>query len=331
LQENSAKPIPALKILFSTAFAILISYFLLSQIQLRSIPETLGRLSLSTLLIGFCLYGLFVWTKALRFRELLRLNRPVKALFPIFALHTFWGNLLPMRSGDVSYIYLMKRREQVDGTKSVASLMLASIIELILLLGLMIGTAGVLRDQISGELSYVGLFLIPTLIGLALLGLMAMVCLAPNACNRLAARCVEPLRRWNVRPLSWFLGKGLAVVDELTQIRPDRRFFTIWAYSILSLGIRFGFQCYLVREMGIAVSISALLFALAFTNVFNLLPIQSVGNFGTIEAPFAWALMRFGTPTALAVVSGFSLHLIILLYCVPLGVFGGIKKPRASE
>ena len=40
------------------------------------------------------------------------------------------------------------------------------------------------------------------------------------------------------------------------------------------------------------------LFALAFTNVFNLLPVQTVGNFGTTEFPFVWLLNHFGTSIA---------------------------------
>ena len=38
--------------------------------------------------------------------------------------------------------------------------------------------------------------------------------------------------------------------------------------------------------------------------------------------------MRFGTEKELAIVAGFSLHLIILLYCIPLGIYGLIKKQR---
>ena len=74
----------------------------------------------------------------------------------------------------------------------------------------------------------------------------------------------------------------------------------------------------------------ALLFALTFASILNLLPIQSVGNFGTVELPFVWVLMRFGIAKEISIVAAFSLHLIILLYCIPLGVYGLIKRPRRS-
>ena len=97
---------------------------------------------------------------------------------------------------------------------------------------------------------------------------------------RFAARCASPLLRLEKRPVSWGVNKGLRVLQELTAFRSNRRFLEVWVYSVMCLVIRFGFQCYLVVEMGVDVPITEVLFALAFTNVFNLLPVQTVGNFG---------------------------------------------------
>ena len=338
------------KILFPTLIAVAVSYFLLTEISrpdtptseqigafqsikkgLEEISSTLRRVSVRALMIGFFLYSLLIWTKALRFRELLELDVPVRQLAPILALHTFWGNLLPMRSGDLSYIYLMKRREGVDETKSVASLMLASIIDLMLLLAFMVGTGWLLRSSLIGELSRTILFVAPLTMFCALAILLSTACTAPNVCIAIASWCAKPLLHFEKRPITWLVNKCLDVIHELTHIRFDRRFSKIWGYSLLGLGIRFGFQCYLAREMGIDVSVVRLTFALGFTSIFNLLPVQSVGNFGTVEFPFAWVLMRFGTQKELAIVAGFSLHLVILLYCIPLGIYGLIKKPRHHE
>ena len=319
------------KVLFPTSIAVIVCYFLLRESSIQQILDTLGRAPVLALIVGFVLYSLLVWSKALRFRELLELDVPVRQLAPILALHTFWGNLLPMRSGDLSYIYLMKRREGVDETKSVASLMLASIIDLMLLLGFMVGTGWLLRSNLIGELSRTILFIAPLMMFCALAILLFTACTAPNACIAFASYCAKPLLHFEKRPITWLVDKCLNVIHELTHIRFDRRFSKIWGYSLLGLAIRFGFQCYLAREMGIDVSVVRLTFALAFTSIFNLLPVQSVGNFGTVEFPFAWVLMRFGTEKDLAIVAGFSLHLIILLYCIPLGIYGLIKKQRHHD
>ena len=342
------------KILLPTLIAVAVSYFLLTEISrpdtptseqysafqlikkgLEKIWGTLSQISIWALMIGFMLYALLVWTKALRFRELLQLAVSVNQLTPILALHTFWGNLLPMRSGDLSYIYLMKRREGVDESKSVASLMLASVIDLMLLLAFMVSTGWGLRSNLLGQLSYWILFVVPLLIFCALAILLSTACTAPNACVAFASYCAKPLLHFQIRPITWFVIKCLDVVYELTQVRFDWRFSKIWGYSLLGLGIRFGFQCYLAcylaRDMGIHISMISLIFALAFTSIIHLLPIRFVGNLGTAEIPFVAVLALFGTPTGDAAVVAFSLHLIILLYCIPLGIYGLIKKTAPSR
>lgn len=250
-------------------------------------------------------------------------------LVPILALHTFWGNFLPMRTGDISYVYLMQRRQKVDATQGIASLLIASLIDLLLLIGLMVGTASLLQTRLQG-ISWTLLYLMPLLIGVGLLTLLVIACVAPKFCMAVAERCATPLLRLNQPPLTWIVNKGMAVISEVTRLVRGttavkshiQPFLKVWVYSLICLAIRFGFQCYLVAEMGVGIPLIEVLFALVFTNVFNLLPIQTVGNFGTTEFPFVWLLHLFGTSKATGTVVGFSLHLIILLYCLPLGAFG---------
>ena len=316
------------KIGLPTVLAVVITYFLLKEIDIQEIPKTLSRLSIQALLIGFGCYCLLVLAKALRFRALLNLDSGIHEVFPILAMHTFWGNILPMRTGDVSYVYLMQRRQKVDATQGVASLLVASLIDLVLLIGLVVTTAWLLRTALRNTFSGTVLYLIPLLMGGGLAAVVAFVYAAPRTCMRLAERCAAPLLALEKRSISWVADKVLAVLQELTTFRSNRRFLEVWAYSVLCLVIRFGFQCYLVTEMGVDIPMTEVLFALAFTNVFNLLPIQTVGNFGTTEFPFVWLLNHFGTSIETATVTGFSLHILILLYCLPLGASGFLMKPK---
>ncbi len=312
------------KIGIPTVLAVIIAYFLLKQIDLQQIPQTLSRLSIKALLIGFLCYCLLVLAKALRFRALLNLESRVHHIFPILALHTFWGNILPMRTGDLSYVYLMQRRQKVDATQGIASLLVASLIDLVLLMGLVIATAWLLRTELHNTFSGRVLYLLPLLVGGSLIAVVVFVYAAPNVFMRVAERWTSPLLQLEVRPISWVVNKGMEVLQQLTAFRSNRRYLEVWLYSLLCLIIRFGFQCYLVIEMGVDIPMTEVLFALAFTNVFNLFPVQTVGNFGTTEFPFVWLLHHFGTSVAVATVTGFSLHILILLYCLPLGAYGAL-------
>ncbi len=319
------------KIGLPTVLAFVIAYLLLKQIDLQQIPKTLGQLSIHALLIGFACYCLLVLAKALRFQALLNLESRAHQIFPILALHTFWSNILPMRTGDISYVYLMQRRQKVAATQGIASLVVASLIDLVLLMGLVIATAGLLRTELSETLSGRVLYLLPLLVGGGLIAIMAFVYIAPKTCLRFAKRCMHPLMLLEIRPSTWVANKALAVLRHLLAFRSNRRFVEVWTYSLLCLGIRFGFQCYLVIEMGVNIPMAKVLFALAFTNVFNLLPVQTIGNFGTTEFPFVWLLHHFGIPVNVATITGFSLHILILLYCLPLGVYGFLTKSRFTK
>ena len=77
--------------------------------------------------------------------------------------------------------------------------------------------------------------------------------------------------------------------------------------------------------METGLSISEIVFALSFTHLFNLLPIQSVGNLGTVEVPFTWALTICQVPSRTALTIGLSLHLIILAYATLVGLIGWVS------
>ncbi len=314
-----------------TVLAVVISYFLLKEIDLREIPETLGRIPFHALIIGFVCYCLLVIAKTLRFRTLLGLKSSVHQIVPILAMHTFWGNILPMRTGDISYVYLMQQRQKVDATQGIASLMMASLIDLVLLIALMVFSATLLLPKLSSHFSWVVLYLTPLLIGIGLLSVIVLACVAPDFITSIPMRCASPLLTSDKSAVAWIVNKLLSILNQITAFRLNLQFLKVWGYSLLCLTIRFGFQCYLVSEMGVGIPLIEVLFALAFTSGFNLLPIQTVGNFGTTEFPFAWFLNHFGTPMKLATITGFSLHILILLYCLPLGVYGYLCKPQENE
>jgi len=144
-----------LKIVLTSVIATAVVYFLLSRLpELSDIPKTLSSIPIKSLFIAFALYCLLMPLKALRFRLIMDVDIKLHRLISIVALQTFWSNILPMRAGELSYVYLLKRKEKVSATKSVASLMSAAIIDILLILVLIFGTAWYFRDLLAGRLSY---------------------------------------------------------------------------------------------------------------------------------------------------------------------------------
>jgi len=67
-----------------------------------------------------------------------------------------------------------------------------------------------------------------------------------------------------------------------------------------------------------------------FGVLFSLVPIHGPAGFGTVEAPWVLALMYLDVSEKDAITSGFSLHIMIILFCVILGISGaiGLRKVR---
>ena len=62
------------------------------------------------------------------------------------------------------------------------------------------------------------------------------------------------------------------------------------------------------------------IFASISSGFTEILPINSFGNFGTLELGWAGGLMYFGVPTEIAIESGFALHLLAFSMAIIIGI-----------
>jgi hypothetical protein len=219
--------------------------------------------------------------------------------------------------------------------------MVVSVLDILLQLILIVGIAWYFKSRLASKISYTAFLLIPFLGILALLSIVSVSIFFSKRCVAMAERIVITFQRLSPPSLnsefripnsefrfwgiSWLGDKLAQVVHELTDVSFNMRLLGIFAYSVVILGLRFGMQCYLVKGMDLNLGILEILFALAFTAFCNMFPIQSIASFGTIELPWAWALISLSASKDAAIASGFSLHIIIILYSVALGLYG-VKK-----
>ena len=297
-----------------------IVWVLIREIDPRKILYVIGRISLWSLGISFLLYLSSIFFKAVRFKMILRTGISLKRLFPIVSLYTFFANILPMRAGELSYILLLKRQAKTPGTKSFASLIVSGTADVAVILAGMIGVGWHLRSvlkqraDIFAQTARYNLLLLAVIAVLLAAGFIALVLLERKGLNRRH-------RIWKY--MSFVKAKILEVARELADIPLDIEILGIVACSILIIALRFGTQWYLVRSMGIVIGIWELSFALLFGVLFSLIPIHGPAGFGTVEGPWVLILsVILNVPREDAIASGFALHIIIIIYCVAVGVLG---------
>jgi hypothetical protein len=314
---------PSLGFTLATVAGLAASLALLRATEWSDVHEAWTRLTPTRWAVGFVAYVAFVVIKSARFSVLLGGGFDRRELFGIVAAQTFWLNALPIRAGDLSYVLLMRRRAGVAATRGVASLLVASFLDLcsLLTLGAVLGFA---LTKASSDATVIRL--------------LTLLCVVGVVCGAVAVVGIRVLPEafWNrgasaLGRVPVIGGSLFRLADELRCQTWSRSFVYGVAWSFLSLGSRFAFQVYLLNGMFGNITTLQGLFALTFAGVVNLLPIQGIANLGSIELPWAWAMTCVGVSTGDAVASGFALHAVVLLYSLGIGAMSLVLLGRARR
>lgn len=116
---------------FPIVITVILVAILLSQIELIYVFKAVKNISPIWLIIGFILYNFCYFFRALRFHILLDRKISIKDLFFIVSLHNMTNSLLPARTGELSYIYLVKKSGDISTTKGVATLAIARVLDFV--------------------------------------------------------------------------------------------------------------------------------------------------------------------------------------------------------
>lgn len=304
-----------------SVLGVAVAFVLLRSTDWDTIASAVSRLTPIRLGVGFALYLLFVGLKSARFAALLGGVTSWRLMYGILCAQTFWSNVLPMRAGDVSYVHLLRSRKQGSGSGGVASLVVAGLLDLwwMLVAALALGVS--LRGSTTNPAALRSLTVLAALgvVGIPVGGVVSRR-LPPGVGAKLG----------NIPALG---GLARRVIEELRRQTWSRPLLTGAAFSGLALTCRYGFQLYLLDAMFGGVTWEQGLFALVFAGLANLAPIQGVGNVGSIELPWAWAMILVGVDKVDAVASGFALHGVVLVYAVGAGTLSMALlrwRPRAE-
>ena len=300
---------------------------LLSQIEVADVADTLTRIEPLYLVAGFGLYVLSYFFRALRFHILLNREVGIRDIFNIICIHNMVNNLLPARTGELSYVYLLKKRHNKTAGEGAATLITARLFDLITILMLfLISTLFVsTRFDISAEVRWV------------ILALMFMVVLVLIITISQGHTFVMLLRKMatrlgmdKIRILDYVFRK----IDEATESFSDmhRGMFVLSALvSIVLWLVLYSVNYALIIGMRIDITFWTVLFGSTFALITTILPVQGIGGFGTIEGGWAIGFIATGITKEVAISSGFSVHIISIFYFLILGLLPLIGKWTHSK
>lgn len=269
--------------------------------------------------LGFYFVG--VWLRALRWQVLLNPVKKMKIsrLFPVVAIGYMGNNVYPARAGEVLRSILLKQKDGVDISASLATIVVERLFDAIVILGfvlLNIGQLGKLNAA-QGMLSGIqrGAALGGGVFGLILLVFLGMV-VFPERAQRIFGWLIDHLLPVKLR--TSVKGVVQRFMDGLSCLKSPLEGLKVLLLTMLVWTLETGLYWGVMKALGIDLTFISLMLVNGVVNLVLLIP-AAPGGLGTFDAASKAMLELFGVGTNLA--SGFTVLLRVALW-VPITLVG---------
>ncbi len=291
------------------------------------VPAVLARTRVPWVLLAFLSYFLSYACRAARMRQLIHSARPGLAdLLSVVSVHNLLNMLLPLRAGELSWIYLARKRYGLSIAEGLSALLLARLFDVVGIVVFFLAAlalhwrgAGDAARELAG-----GAVLLLALSGAALLALARGAPLLLGAARRLAACCgvdSHPL-------VQKLLERCRALLDHVARVGSRRTAASVflvtqaqWLCTLLC--------CYaLLRAAAVEFAFSASILGSTGLSVALILPINTFAGVGSFEAGWTVGYRLAGLDLECALATAVCAHLFILVFAALLGGLGmaGLRR-----
>jgi glycosyltransferase 2 family protein len=307
-------------VLISVAFM----YIALRGLHLEDLGEALRGANYWWLLPGVAVYFVGVWARAWRWHYLLR---PVKAIstrsmFPVVAIGYMGNNIYPVRAGEVLRAVVLKRREGVAVSASLATIIVERIFDGVVMLAFVFLNLPELA-RLTADSGFIGNIQTVALVGsAAFMGALLVFLVAamfPERSHSVVRSFV--LRLFPQRFHEKVLGLAERFLGGLESLRSPREALMVFITSVVIWLLETGKYWFVMHAFpGIDVSFFALMLMNGIVNLATTIP-SAPGYVGTFDAPGIAVLVAYGVERALAAGYTLVLHVSLWLPITALGAY----------
>jgi len=303
--------------------SILFLWLALRGLSLQDVAAELPGRNYWWLLPGIGVYFLGVWARAWRWHYLLRPLKPIttRTMFPIVAIGYAGNNIFPARAGELLRAVVLKRREGVPVSASLATIIVERVYDGVVMLAFVFLNLPELA-RLTADSGFVGsiqaLALAGTLAFLGALGVFLWAAMYPKKANILLEAVVARLipERFRER----LLGFGRRFLGGLESLRSPREALMVFLTSVVIWLLETGKYWFVMHAFPFEVSFFALMLMNGIVNLATTIP-SAPGYIGTFDAPGIAVLAAYQVPRALAAGYTLVLHVALWLPITALGLF----------
>jgi uncharacterized protein (TIRG00374 family) len=268
------------------------------------------------LIPGVAVYFAAVWARTWRWHYMLRHVKVIslRRLFPVVVIGYMGNNVYPARAGEVLRSYILKRREGVPVSVSLATVVLERLFDGLVMLLFVFVTLPFAPLPAGYDV------LVTTFSVIFLMALVIFLALAirPARMSRVYAWLVDRVVPAGMRPRVHGLFDRF--VEGLQSLRSPRELALIFSSSTLIWLCETTKYWFVMQAFPFHVSFSVLMLMTAVVNLFTTLP-STPGYVGTFDAPGIAILTAYSVPKAVA--TGYTLVLHVALW-LPITALGAL-------
>ncbi|MEA1924440.1 MAG: lysylphosphatidylglycerol synthase transmembrane domain-containing protein, partial [Candidatus Altiarchaeota archaeon] len=319
---------PSRNVAVSFLVTVFLLALLLTQVDLWEVYIMLSRIQLFWLAAGFFFYFIGYFMRALRFSLLLKGKVNVERLFPVVCIHYLVNNILPARTGELSYIYLVKKLEGISASEGFSTLTIARFFDFMSIAFLFILSAFLADDVppvVGDALYYI------SLAACLLVAVFVFLVCRSGAFISLLDRVIHGARLHRFSAIVYIRDKMVETLTNLRVLRSRKLIFnSLWS-SLLIWSCIYLMTYSVMEGMGFEYSVFLVVLGSTLSVFSNILPIPSLGGFGVYEGAWALAFISLGMEQGTAIASGLGVHVVIIFYMTLLGAYGLLSTFSGRE
>ena len=298
------------------AISVLFLMYALRGQRLPEVWQGLREANYLWLIPGIIVYFGAVWLRTYRWKYLLR---PVKALtvrtlFPVVAIGYMGNNIFPFRAGEVLRAYVLKKKENVSASASLATILVERIFDGITMLVFVFAVLPLLpsNEFLSQLLPFMSVFFFGALLAFLL------VASSPARSETIYKWIVDHLVPARFRDqVSGLLARFM---EGLQVLRSGRDMLFIMGISIVLWLVEAWKYWFVMQGFGFDQPFYVLVFTCAMVNLATSIP-STPGYLGTFEVAGIQSLVLFGVPRHTATSFMLALHAALWLPITAVGAY----------
>ncbi len=304
-------------------------YLALRGLQLDKVWESLKSARYIWLLPGIAVYFIGVWVRSWRWHYLLRPLKkiPTRTMFPIVTIGYMGNNIYPARAGEVLRAVILKQREDVPVSASLATVIVERIFDGVVMLAFVFLNLGELAklqtdSGIVGNIQQVAFW--GAIVFIGALAVFLLAAMFPQVTEKIVNWMIQKFLPERFREKVGQIASRF--LTGLESLRSPQEALMIFFTSFLIWLLETGKYWFVMHAFNFEVSFFALMLMNGIVNLATTIP-SAPGYLGTFDAPGIALLSAYGVPPEMATGYTLVLHAALWFPITALGAFYYFRQP----